>query len=159
MTETIKDRFLSNVDKAGPAGCWQWLAGHSTHGYGRFFNGYRTMQAHRFAYELFVGAIPANFQIDHLCRNVSCVNPEHLEPVTMRENLARAPINGVYVAACIQLSKTHCPHGHPYNAENTSNYNGTRKCRTCAREYTRGYTERKTGRRPKPRNLRKWQKS
>lgn len=89
------DRFWSNVNKAGSnahPGCWIWLAS-KTKGYGalgRRIDGRNvTLQAHRVAYELAVGAIPDGLVLDHLCRNPSCVNPAHLEPVTNAENLRR----------------------------------------------------------------------
>lgn len=61
------------------------------------------MVAHRFAYERFVGTIPAGLQIDHLCRTRLCVNPAHLEPVTNRENVLRG----------LAATRTHCAKGHP----------------------------------------------
>ena len=84
--------------------------------------------AHRFSYELHVGPIPTGLTLDHLCRNTLCVNPAHLEPVTMRENILRG-----YSPSANGARATHCPHGHPYNERNTgiTKTNGARFCRTC----------------------------
>jgi hypothetical protein len=67
-------------------GCWEWMGGKQWGGYGLF----RGACAHRLFYELLVGPIPAGLEIDHLCRNRSCVRPTHLEPVTHLENMRRA---------------------------------------------------------------------
>jgi hypothetical protein len=89
---------------------------------------------HRVAYELLVGPIPEGLELDHLCRNTRCVNPEHLEPVTGRENLMRA----VSSWAAKNAAKTHCPQGHPYDEENTKvKRDGGRACRACGREFMR----------------------
>lgn len=70
-------------------GCWEWLTGKDGNGYGvRRWKGRRLM-AHRVMYEELVGSIPEGLQLDHLCRNTSCVNPLHLEPVTNQENTKR----------------------------------------------------------------------
>jgi hypothetical protein len=102
----------------------------STLGYGGFRDAKsRMVPAHRWAYETIVGSIPEGLELDHLCRNPSCVNPGHLEPVPHRENLARGIGNG---------SKTHCPKGHAYSPENTyTGPNGNRGCRTCRRNRPR----------------------
>lgn len=71
------------------SGCWEWQGWRDREGYGYLSYCGRRMRAHRLSYEAFVGDIPAGLVIDHLCRNTSCVNPEHLEPVTNRENIKR----------------------------------------------------------------------
>lgn len=71
------------------SGCWVWSGSPSTRGYGKITVAGTIFYAHRFMYELHVGPIPDGLYIDHLCRNKMCVNPDHLEPVTHRENLMR----------------------------------------------------------------------
>lgn len=99
-------------------------------GYGTFYFEGRMVTAHRWAYEHWVGPIPEGTELDHLCREVLCVLPTHLEPVTHRENLMRG--KGF---AARNARKTHCPQGHKYTDENTYvNPRGSRECRTCIRE-------------------------
>lgn len=105
--------------------CLVWT-GNAPHGYGTFWLDGRKVRAHRFSYERFVGPIPDGLELDHLCRNTRCVNPEHLEPVTRAENLRRAHWPN--------SRKTHCKHGHEYTSENTYHWRGHRVCRTCQKE-------------------------
>ena len=120
-------RFWSKVDKSGD--CWLWLGARNHNGYGRhMFRGHRIM-AHRVAYMLSVGEIPAGLQLDHLCRTRRCVNPSHLEPVTQTENIMR----GVSPTA-INAKRESCTHGHEFTADNTYvTPDGRRQCRTCIR--------------------------
>jgi hypothetical protein len=81
-------RFWEKISANG-AGCWEWLGGKNPDGYGRVRFGNRTESAHRVMFRLAFGTIPTGLQLDHLCRNPSCVNPYHLDPVTSRTNTLR----------------------------------------------------------------------
>lgn len=113
----------------GP-GCWAWIGSRATGGYGSIWRDGRNVHAHRAVYELLVGPIPDGLHIDHLCRNRNCVNPDHLEPVTLVENILRG--EGIMA---LNARKTHCMHGHPFTEENTHwrarDGKLWRSCRTC----------------------------
>src|SRR3990167_5054453 len=122
-------RFWPKVDRSnGFFACWIWIAGKTGEGYGGF--GHATL-AHRFAYELLIGPIPTGLILDHLCRNRACVNPLHLEPVSILVNLQR----GIGTLGSWQMQKPHCPQGHLYDEVNTyRSPRGERRCRTCHRK-------------------------
>jgi hypothetical protein len=123
---TLEERFWSKVERVEGDSCWKWLGGKNSQKYGAFFIDGRNWPAHRISYELVVGEIPEGLVLDHLCRNTSCVNPAHLEPVTNAENVLRG--EGVTAA---NRRKTHCPMGHPYSEPNTGVSAGKRYCRAC----------------------------
>lgn len=81
--------FISATPDAN--GCWNWLGAPNMHGYGNYtFPHYgKQVSAHRVVYEALIGPIPEDMDLDHLCKNRKCVNPEHLEPVTRAVNLRR----------------------------------------------------------------------
>lgn len=126
----IEGRLLSYISIDPSTECWSWT-GHVTNGgYGQVKVAGEMRLAHRAAYALWRGPLTPSLTIDHLCRNTRCINPQHLEEVTQRENILR----GTGVAAQ-NIRKTACPQGHPYAGENLRSYRYSgrmiRACRTC----------------------------
>jgi len=127
ITEDQFDRFFEKVDASGD--CWEWMANRDKDGYGKLTSLGRYWRAHRFVWEALVGPIPEGMVIDHLCKNTSCVNPDHLEPVTAAENLHR----GESIQANFARNRL-CPRGHEYRHTQRGGY---RKCRECANQKRR----------------------
>lgn len=126
ITQQQFNNFNSKIDKKDN-GCWEWLGYKNERNYGTFplrnhSSGKETWITHRLSYLLFVGRIKKDFQIDHLCMNKSCVNPDHLESVTAKENTRR------YKATVKQ--KQICVHGH---SEYIISPKGKRYCGVCNR--------------------------
>lgn len=130
----IKERLLSKVDTTDPDKCWTWQGSTKPQGYGNIsliVNGAKSSyRVHRVSYEAFIGPIPVGLTLDHLCRNRACINPSHLEPVSLKENILRGQ-----TLAAAQAQQTHCKKGHPLSGGNLRIYRGHRHCRACAAEY------------------------
>lgn len=127
------------IARVPESGCWLW-EGCLTH------DGYPTKgkkYMHRVMYEKYVGPIPEGLTLDHVCRVRSCCNPAHMEPMTLRDNIARGDYGW-------RKRITHCKQGHEYTPENTyfnpkggRNGGGKRSCRACGNLATKSYLARK----------------
>ena len=143
MTPNELGRFEAKVERVTESGCWIWMAGLDTGGYGQFRIG-KMRGAHRVAFEHYRRLIPAGYHLDHLCRVRSCVNPNHLEVVTSRENIRRSPIQ----ITTRNSKKTTCPNGHPLAWGNLRlsvlgrKKDAGRLCLTCHRVYQREWMRR-----------------
>ncbi|MCZ4602978.1 HNH endonuclease signature motif containing protein [Streptomyces sp. Lzd4kr] len=137
LAGTPLERIQAMTDRTGE--CWLWTGRLNRDGYAELKLAGRRQMAHRVAYETHVGAIPEGLQLDHLCRVRHCVNPAHLEPVTIAENVRRSA----------PAQKSACVNGHEYTPDNTyerpDSSQGRRDCRTCIRERSRRYSLRKKG--------------
>lgn len=111
--------------------CWLYR-GTLRDGYGRITRDGVAHQAHRLIYEFLVGPIPDGLQLDHLCRRRACCNPDHVEPVTQQENIAR----GARRPGC-ELHITTCVRGHELTPDNVAYWDKSRPtkrwCKACSR--------------------------
>jgi len=114
-----EEAILSRIDATGD--CWEWT-GYLSHGYGAVAYECKSWRAHRLIYTMLVDEIPEGLVLDHLCRNKSCVNPDHLEPVTWAENIKR----GVHTNA--QAKQVSCIRGHELDYTTPD---GRRQCKVC----------------------------
>ncbi len=131
MLTPAHERVLRRVQRERN-GCWVFPGADNGRGYGIVgLPGRRMAYAHRVVYEALVGTIPQGLQIDHLCRNRRCVNPDHLQVVTARENLLRGDS-----PAMRAHSRGECTRGHKVNEKNTYFRPDGRYgwCRICTRE-------------------------
>lgn len=109
--------------------CWNYLGPFSLTKSGAYYGRYDGENAHRISYRSHIGEIPKGLTIDHLCRNTVCINPKHLEAVTLAENIRRG-----FSPTAINKRKTHCLRGHPFTIKRA---HGQRGCLVCQRVYGR----------------------
>lgn len=135
----VLERFLEKIEIDIQTECWVWTAALSSDGYGQLRVGKNMQEVHRVSYEFFVGPIPFDKEIDHLCRNRACVNPEHLESVIHRINCERGDPEGNGVRALREVAKkrsekTHCKYNHPLSGDNLRiRKSGKRVCVMCVK--------------------------
>lgn len=138
--EAWERRFWERVDKTGD--CWIWTGSRNGKGYGVSVRDKAKGMAHRRSFEMLKAPIPTGMVLDHLCRTPPCVNPDHLEPVTVAENNARGVVRDVTRQR--HAKRTHCKSGHLVSGENEYKApDGRRKCRECMKTYSRNYWNRK----------------
>lgn len=126
LRQKIEDRSMPEPN----SGCTLWLAGSNGADYGTVQIEKRVFLAHRASYELVRGPIPRGLVLDHKCRVTFCINPDHLEPMSVLQNSMRSPY---YTGR-----KMYCPSGHPYAGRNLilrtrADRSITRACRECVR--------------------------
>ena len=136
----VEEWIAGRVEPVTESGCWLWIGNCNSKGYGRIQVNKKRIGAHRFIYELLRGPIPSGLQCDHLCRVPCCVNPDHIQLVTSRENTLRGE-----TLPALNSKKTHCKRGHAFTPENTLVLSTTkhRLCRICYRARLKRYREEK----------------
>lgn len=136
------DRFAEKIALTD-SGCIEWIASQNGAGYGTLSinrTGGKVL-AHRWSYVHHIGPIPDGMHLDHLCRNTLCVNPDHLEAVTQRENTLRGA-----APTAVNAAKNQCTHGHPLSGSNLRvTPKGWRECIECRRRRSRESYRRQTG--------------
>jgi hypothetical protein len=124
----VMERFMEKVDKRGPKECWPFMSSIGKSGCGRFFYHGQCRDAYKIGYELLVGPIPEDKHLHHICENRRCVNPAHLEVVSVRDHFVnRSPKHITY----INSRKTHCPQGHPLVDGNLVKFRQNKNQRVC----------------------------
>jgi hypothetical protein len=123
---TYEQRLFSALDVGD---CWQWTRPVGDGGYGRIWDGRQTIAAHRAVWRVLVGSIPDGLELDHLCRNRRCCNPDHLQPVTAKVNVHRSESPVAHNAR-----KTHCKRGHELPSPDQK---GWRRCQICNADFHR----------------------
>ena len=123
LPQVLADRIFPVED-----GCWLWTGTVNRYDYGGVQWEGKPYRIHRLIYELLIGPITEE-TLDHLCRQPSCVNPAHLEPVSLLENIRRG-----HAPPERNRLKIRCDHGHPLSGNNlyvTPDHR--RQCRSCRR--------------------------
>ncbi len=140
--KTVEERFWKHIFPEPNSGCWLWDGALDKGGYGAILstNCNSILRAHRVSYEIHYKIIPVGYVVDHLCGVRCCVNPQHLEAVTIGVNSRRGR-NGEH-----WRKKTHCPRGHEYSGDNLYISSiGSRVCRECQRRHGAAWRKRNKG--------------
>lgn len=124
-----ESRFFDMIEKTET--CWLWKGYKRPNGYSAMMYNSKNQYVHRVSYQIHKGEIPEGLVIDHLCRVRHCANPEHLEAVTLKENLLRGnTLQAKY------KNRDACSNGHKYTKETMHlDKDGFRKCRLCWKIY------------------------
>lgn len=148
------ERFQRFIHK-NEDGCWIWTGAKTQKGDGNCYpwftiSHHNGVLAHRWSYMQTKGGIPEGYQIDHLCRVTLCVNPDHLEAVTPKENQARG-LNGI-----LRPEYKFCKKGHEQTAETRkfNSSNGRSSCRICGNESHRAWMKKRYASEPEFRRQR-----
>lgn len=121
----LPSRFWNKVQPCPMTGCWLFMSSQDPIGYGSVGYAGRVMKAHRVTYEVLVGEVPTDLELDHRCKVRCCCNPDHLEPVSHTENMRRS----------FNATKDRCRHGHSLHDARV--YQGRRYCLHCGRTHSR----------------------
>ena len=130
------ERLLERIE-LDERGCWVWTAYVNPDGYAVLSpDPGHSQLAHRFSYVWHVGPVQPGMELDHVCRNRACVNPDHLEQVTHRENMKRS------ITRWRHQQVAQCPQGHDYSPQNTgisiqAGGHPNRYCKACRRDRSR----------------------
>lgn len=135
---SLPHQLSSKIKVNQETGCWEWQAAKRKYGYGVVMFRGRCLSSHRVVYELIRGYLPN--ELDHLCRNPPCCNPDHLEGVAHQENVIRGDAGNIQKAIFAQ--RTECINGHPLVPSNIYLYKMKkgyvrRMCRQCRLESKR----------------------
>lgn len=149
ITPDVIVRFEARYTRLDPNDCWEWQAGFTSNGYGRFYFGFANgrrvrKQAHRVAYTIVNGPIAEDDIIMHQCNNPKCVNPAHLVAGDFKQNSQHMVVSDRCTAGWQNAQKTYCDRGHEFTSHNTYiDPRGMRQCRACIAQASREYRMRK----------------
>lgn len=133
----IKERLFNLSFPEPNTGCHIWCAATYNNGYGFIRINNKSLSAHRVSYFVSKGEIGDGLVVDHLCNNIFCINPLHLEAKTHKENILRSSS-----PSALNALKTHCDKGHLYGENKNNvrvNKKGGRDCLICLKEKKRRY--------------------
>lgn len=139
---TPAQRHYAMTDRDPVSGCWNWTGSdQDARGYSRFFVEGKRMLVHRWAYTHFIGAIPAGETVHHSCVNPKCSNPDHLEVMSLRDNIRESKTS----ISAINHRKRYCLRGHDLTGAYVNPTTGYKRCRECRNEKNRAAREAQLG--------------